>query len=190
MIDLLADMGQEYLSMNMVIRTGDAVGVPDISYDEIGSIVLPLKEHAEACGMRFVWYSPVPYCLFNPVAHGLGSQACAAADGLLSIAPDGQVLPCSSFEQGIGSLLNEDFEDIWNRRTARYWRDKDFLPPGCRDCDMADLCCGACPLYWDEQGSFAEISPYLKDTGRWEQAIWRIKRRYFGRVSGVGVQVQ
>jgi radical SAM protein with 4Fe4S-binding SPASM domain len=190
MIDLLAGMGQEYLSMNMVIRTGDAVGVPDISYDEIGSIVLPLKEHAEVCGMRFVWYSPVPYCLFNPVAHGLGSQACAAADGLLSIAPDGQVLPCSSFEQGIGSLLDEDFEEIWNRRTARYWRDKDFLPPGCRNCEMADLCCGACPLYWDEQGSFAEISPYLKDTKLWEQAVWRFKRRYLGRVSGVGVKVQ
>ena len=188
LIDFLAEMGQEYLSMNMVIRTGEAVGVPEIRYDEIGSIVLPLKEHTESHGMRFVWYSPVPYCLFNPTAHGLGSQSCAAADGLLSIAPDGQVLPCSSFEQGIGNLLNEDFEEIWNRRTARYWREKDFLPPGCKDCDMAELCCGACPLYWDEQRSFDEIAPHLTRTGSWEQAVWRLKRRYLGRVSGVGVE--
>lgn len=187
LIDLLAEMGQEYLSMNMVIRTGDAVGVRDVRYDEIGEVVLPLKQRAEQRGMRFVWYSPVPYCLFNTVARGLGAQGCAAADGLLSIAPDGGVLPCSSFEQGIGNLLHEDFATIWNRREARYWRNKDFLPPGCKDCEMADLCCGACPLYWDEQGTFAEIAPYLKQTAAWERWTWRLKRRLFGRVEGVGV---
>ena len=188
LIDLLAKMGQEYLSMNLVIRTGEAVGVPDVRYDGIREVVVRLKERAEERGMRFVWYSPVPYCLFNPAAHGLGSQGCSAADGLLSIAPDGQVLPCSSFEGGIGNLLNEDFATIWNRREARYWRNKDFLPPGCKDCDLADLCCGACPLYWDEQGSFAEIAPYLKDTPAWERLVWRVKRRWLGRVRGVGMK--
>jgi len=187
LIDLLAGMGQEYLSMNMVIRTGGAVGVPDVSYERIGDIVLALKEQANERGMRFVWYSPVPYCLFNPVAHGLGSQSCSAAEGLLSVAPDGQVLPCSSFEQGIGNLAREDFDVIWNRRAARYWRNKEFLPPGCQSCDMVEICCGACPLYWDEQGSFAEIAPYLKDTPVWERLAWRLKRRYLGQVAGVGV---
>ena len=188
LIDLLAGMGQEYLSMNMVIRTGGAVGVPDVSYDQIGGIVLALKERAEERGLRFVWYSPVPYCLFNPAAHGLGSQSCSAAEGLLSIAPDGQVLPCSSFEQGVGNLVEEDFDTIWNRRTARYWRDKEFLPPGCKDCRMVDICCGACPLYWDEQGSFAEIAPHLRETSAWERLAWRLKRRYLGQVTGVNVR--
>ena len=146
LIDTLADMGQEYLSMNMVIRTGQAVGEPDIGYADIGELGLSLKRRAEERGMRFVWYSPVPYCLFNPIAHGLGSQACAAADGLLSIAPDGTVLPCSSFEQGVGNLLTEEFDAVWNRRAARYWRNKEFLPPGCQACDVAAVCCGACPL--------------------------------------------
>jgi radical SAM protein with 4Fe4S-binding SPASM domain len=186
LIDFLAETGQEYLSMNMVIRTGGAVGVRDIRYDAIGEIVLPLKEQAEARGMRFVWYSPVPYCLFNTAAHGLGSQSCAAADGLLSVAPDGQVLPCSSFEEGIGNLIAEDFQTIWHRREARYWRNKDFLPPGCKGCDLVDLCCGACPLYWDEQGTFAEISPFLEKTAPWQRLIWRAKRRFIGRVVGVG----
>jgi radical SAM protein with 4Fe4S-binding SPASM domain len=187
LIDFLAEMGQEYLSMNMVIRTGEAVGVRDIRYEEIGDVVLPLKEKAEGYGMRFVWYSPVPYCLFNTAAHGLGSQGCAAADGLLSIAPDGQVLPCSSFERGIGNLLEEDFQKLWNRRQARYWRNKEFLPPGCANCDLAQLCCGACPLYWDEQGSFAELEPHLCQTMPWERLTWPAKRRFLGKVKGVGV---
>jgi len=187
LIDRLAEMGQEYLSMNMVIRTGGAVGVPDISYEEIGDIILALKERAEERGMRFVWYSPVPHCLFNPVAHGLGSQSCSTIEGLLSVAPDGQVLPCSSFETGVGDLLHEDFATIWDRRSARYWRNKEFVPPGCRGCEMAEMCCGACPLYWDEQGTFAEIAPYQRETTVLERLIWRVKRRYLGRVRGVGV---
>jgi len=189
LIDFVAqELGSEYLSMNMVIRTGGAVGVPDVTYTEIGELALSLKAHAEEQGIRFVWYSPVPYCLFNPAAQGLGGQSCAAADGLLSIAPNGEVLPCSSFEHGIGNLLHEDFETVWNRRSARYWRNKEFLPPGCRDCELADMCCAACPLYWDERGDLAEIAPFMRPVRAWEWLGWRLKRRFVGRVKGVGIE--
>ncbi|MBI5305889.1 MAG: radical SAM protein [Chloroflexi bacterium] len=230
LIDFLAALGQEYLSMNMVIRTGNAVArknsefkiknsdaLPkaeggfqnskfdiqdsdarsnhefrisnlEIGYRDIGQLVLELKKHSETRGLRFVWYSPVPYCLFNPAQHGLGSQSCAAADGLLSINPAGDVLPCSSFEQGIGNLLRDDFDAIWQTRTARYWRRKEFLPPDCRGCEMANLCCGACPLYWDEVGSFAEIENATpRRAPAWENAIWQAKRRWIGQVKGMGV---
>jgi radical SAM protein with 4Fe4S-binding SPASM domain len=189
LIDFVAqELGSEYLSMNMVIRTGGAVGVPDITYTEIGALALALKAHAEERSIRFVWYSPVPYCLFNPAANGLGGQSCAAADGLLSIAPNGDVLPCSSFEHGIGNLLREDFETIWHRRSARYWRGKEFLPPGCRDCDLAAMCCAACPLYWDERGDLAEIAPFMRPARAWEWLGWRLKRRFVGKVRGVGIE--
>jgi len=189
LIDFVAqELGSEYLSMNMVIRTGGAVGVPDITYTEIGELALSLKARAEEQGIRFVWYSPVPYCLFNPAAQGLGGQSCAAADGLLSIAPNGDVLPCSSFEHGIGNLLREDFETIWHRRSARYWRNKEFLPPGCRECELADMCCAACPLYWDERGDLAEIVPFMQPAHAWEWLGWRLKRRLVGKVKGVGIE--
>jgi radical SAM protein with 4Fe4S-binding SPASM domain len=187
LIDFLADMGQPYLSMNMVIRTGGAAGQPDIGYAEIGDVVVALKRRAQDHGMRFVWYSPVPFCLFNPVAHGLGSQSCSAADGLLSVGPDGRVLPCSSFEQGVGNLLHDPFNVVWNRRTAKYWRNKEFLPPGCRDCEYASLCCGACPLYWDEKGQFSEIVEHMAPSSALSEALWRAKRKWLGAVHGVGV---
>lgn len=187
LVDFLAEMEQPYLSMNMVIRTGDAVGSMEIGYHEIGDIVVPLKERAQEHGMRFVWYSPVPLCLFNPVANGLGSQSCSAADGLLSIAPDGSVLPCSSFEQGVGNLLHEPFDLVWNRRTTKYWRHKEFLPPGCWNCEVSDLCCGACPLYWDERGDFSEIANHLSSVSSLSKMVWQAKRRWLGQVRGVGV---
>jgi radical SAM protein with 4Fe4S-binding SPASM domain len=187
LLDLIVALGSTYFSMNMVIRTGGAAGRDDIGYAEIGALIDLAQREAHARGLRFVWYSPVPYCLFNPPAHGLGSQGCAAADGLLSIAPDGGVLPCSSFEQSIGNLLTESFDTIWNRRSARYWRNKEFLPPGCRQCDMAPLCCGACPLYWDERGSFEELAGHARPVGLVEQMAWRARRRFAGQVKGVGV---
>jgi radical SAM protein with 4Fe4S-binding SPASM domain len=187
LVDFLAEMEQPYLSMNMVIRTGGAVGQPDIGYSEIGDVVLGLKRRALDHGMRFVWYSPVPFCLLNPIAHGLGSQSCSAADGLLSIGPDGRILPCSSFEQGVGNLLHEPFAAIWNRRATKYWRRKEFLPPGCRECAFSGICCGACPLYWDEQGHFSEIAEHMAPTSVFSNALWQAKRRWLGAVRGVGV---
>jgi radical SAM protein with 4Fe4S-binding SPASM domain len=186
--DFAHELGHEYFSMNMVIRTGSAAGDANgVSYSNIGSLVEPILARARELGLRMVWYSPLPYCLFNPVTIGLGSNSCAAADGLLSIAPDGQVLPCSSFEKGIGNLLTEPFDTIWNRRTARYWRNKEYLPPVCEACDLSRICCGACPLYWDEQKGFAELPGARASCSGVTGWMWKLKRRYLGKVKGVNV---
>ena len=196
LVDFAADvLGSDYLSMNMVIRTGGATVHDErprtIEYSEIGDIVSPIIDRARERDLRLVWYSPVPYCIFNPVLAGIGSNSCAAADGLLSVGPSGEVLPCSSFEEGIGNLLQQSFEEVWHSRTALYWRQKEFLPPVCRSCELKDICCGACPLYWDDVGSFEELlaqhgAAPPRRTGRVADWVWRWKRRYLGRACGVG----
>ncbi|MBM3498413.1 MAG: radical SAM protein [Armatimonadetes bacterium] len=194
LVDFAADvLGSEYLSMNMVIRTGAAVeGGPErprtIAYAEIGAILAPIIERARQRDLRLVWYSPVPYCIFNPVLAGIGSNSCAAADGLLSIGPRGDVLPCSSFEEGLGNLLRQPFEEVWSSRAARYWREKEFLPPSCGSCDMKRICCGACPLYWDDAGSFEELLRVhgKRPAGALAELTWKLKRKYRGRAKGVG----
>jgi radical SAM protein with 4Fe4S-binding SPASM domain len=99
-----------------------------------------------------MWYAPTPYCIFNPIAEGLGNKSCAACDGLLSVAPDGSVLPCSSYNEAVGNLLETPFREIWNGKQACFFRKKDFLPEDCRDCEHMDICSGACPLYWNTEG--------------------------------------
>jgi radical SAM protein with 4Fe4S-binding SPASM domain len=129
-------------------------------------------------GVRLVWYSPIPYCIFNPVLHGLGAKSCACVSGILSVDPSGKVLPCSSFAGGIGSLLDEPFETIWRSASAMYWRNKEFLPPPCRGCREVDICGGACPLYWDAAGSFAELP--LPESGERASRRWQRQRRRGG----------
>jgi radical SAM protein with 4Fe4S-binding SPASM domain len=155
-VDLVADRGLGRLTMNLVIPCGAAAGEPaqGVSYSEIGDHVLGLRERAAARGVELIWYSPLPLCLFNTVAHGLGNRGCAAADGLLHVSPAGDVLPCSSFSHGesLGNLLREPFEAIWGSREARFLRAKEMMPPVCGDCPEAPVCQGACVLYWREVG--------------------------------------
>ena len=88
-VDLVADRGLERLTMNLVIPCGSAGERPalGVSYSEIGDHVLRLRDRAEARGVELIWYSPLPLCLLNTIAHGLGNRGCAAADGLLHVEP-------------------------------------------------------------------------------------------------------
>ena len=74
-----------------------------------------------------MWYSPVPMCMFNSVAHGLGNKGCAACDGLLSVAANGDVLPCASFDESVGNLLEQEVDSVWQSRRAKLHRSK-FWP--------------------------------------------------------------
>lgn len=191
LVDFIADeLHSEYFSMNMVIRTGTALqhAEDDVSYTEIGSIIEGVQARAQEKSVRFVWYSPVPYCLFNPVQAGLGGKSCACVDGLISVNPAGELIPCSSFERGIGDLLHEPFEKVWHTRTARYWRNKEFIPPVCQDCEIKEICCGACPLYWEERGGFGDLEDVAPGGPPWAGMTWRAKKTLWSRTWGVGLR--
>lgn len=191
LVDFIADeLHSEYFSMNMVIRTGTALdhAQDDIRYTEIGAIIEAVQAHARVKGVRLVWYSPVPYCLFNPVQAGLGSKSCACVDGLISVNPAGELLPCSSFERGIGNLLRDPFDKVWYSRTALYWRRKEFIPAICQRCQIRDICCGACPLYWDERRGFDELRPVAPGGPPWAKLIWNVNKALWSGTYGVGLR--
>lgn len=153
MVDLATSLGLPRLSMNMVMPCGTAgTGEIAIRYSHIGDIVQRVKRKARRSGIEFMWYSPTPCCMFNPIAAGLGSKACAACDGLLSVAANGDVLPCSSLMDPVGNLVSQDFDDIWNSERARFYRERLHAPEACRACEQFDICSGACPIYWDAFG--------------------------------------
>ncbi|MBC7234263.1 MAG: radical SAM protein [Chloroflexi bacterium] len=190
LVDFIADeLGSEYFSMNMVIRTGTALehDEDEIRYSEVGGLIRQVQQLAQQKGIRLVWYSPVPYCLFNPVQAGLGSKSCACVDGLISVNPAGELLPCSSFERGIGDLLHQPFHKVWYSRTALYWRHKEFMPPICRRCDIRDICCGACPLYWDQCRDFTELEGVAPGAPLGATLLWRIKKALWSGTWGVGL---
>ncbi|MFC1669164.1 radical SAM protein [Spirochaetota bacterium] len=176
-----------YLSMNMVIKTGIARdnGNVKINYTSIGDIIRPVIIYCESMELKFVWYSPTPYCIFNPVDHNLGSKSCACISGLLSVNPGGEILPCSSYDRGVGNLLNHSFDYIWNSDEALYFREKRYLPPVCSSCDYDELCGGACPLYWENEGCFDEIENISHNRYRLKNILWSIENKLRVKAKGV-----
>jgi radical SAM protein with 4Fe4S-binding SPASM domain len=166
-VDLVAARGLDRFTMNMVIPCGTAADPStQLAYGQMEPIVLALRDRAEAHSLRFIWYSPLPLCIFETPAHGLGSPGCAAADGLLHVNPAGDVLPCSSFRhhESLGNILERPFAELWESSSARWFRRKRMAPSACRGCERVEICQGACPLYWRavgtaELGGAAEQGP-------------------------------
>ncbi len=156
MIDLAKRLQLPHVSMNMIIPTGTP-NLPrhqrlKVSYSRIGQYVLQTKEYADRLGVEFHWYSPTPFCIFNPIAHALGNKGCAACDGLVHVSPSGEILPCSSFARGVGNVLEQGFENVWFGKEAQYYKQKRQAHAICQKCAHFALCQGACTLYWSGMG--------------------------------------
>jgi radical SAM protein with 4Fe4S-binding SPASM domain len=147
-------LGCDRFSMNLLIPTGSGARHRELQvhYREVGALIEQVSAASAACGVEFMWYAPVPLCLFNTVAFGLGAKGCGACDGLFSVAPNGDVLPCSACEDPVGNLLRDTFGDIWQSERARRYRAKHYAPAQCRACPELNICHGACLLYWQALG--------------------------------------
>lgn len=171
----LAEMGVRRFAMNLFIPPANGL-VDDslfLSYSKTGSIVDEIRREAKKAGMTFFWYSPIPHCIYNPIAKGLGNKSCAAMDGLLSIAPNADVLPCSSYPESMGNILRDSFKEIWFSERARYFKNKRYAPAECAACDKFVACQGACPLYWqyagtEEIAATTEISKSVRSIEIWK----------------------
>ena len=148
------ELGNEKFSMNLIIPTGSGAIHDEqiVTYQEIGGYLETLITISQEQEVEFMWYSPVPMCMFNSIVYGLGNKGCSACDGLLSIGANGDVLPCASYDAPVGNLLTQDFTEIWQSAPARNFREKALAHPQCRTCENFAICNGACPLYWRKMG--------------------------------------
>ncbi len=162
--EFLHGIGVRRFAMNLYIPSklnpeAESLFVP---YSQIGSFIERVKKTARSLGMTFLWYSPVPMCLYNPIAAGLGNKSCAACDGLISVDPEGNVLPCSSCDEPVGNLLSDGFAAAWFSERALYYKRKSYAPDACAGCASFTACQGACPLYWNYAGC-AELPRPARD---------------------------
>ena len=174
-LDFVKSLGLDKFSMNLMMPVGSAGTNFDetfVSYSEAGPLVERVKELADARGLEFMWYSPTPICIFNPIPRGLGNKGCAACDGLLSVAPNGDVLPCSSYPRPMGNMLREKgrFKEMWNRKELAWFREKRFAHEKCRACASLAVCNGGCPLYWEKTG-YAELLAAADAMTKTEEAV-------------------
>lgn len=150
----LKSLGVERFSMNLYIPSASAERAEElfVAYSETGAFVDDIRRRAAESGLKFFWYSPTPLCIYNPLARGLGNKSCAAADGLLSVSPSGDILPCSSYPESLGNILDKEFAELWFSERAAFFKNKRYAPEHCAGCEAFTACQAACPLYWAYAG--------------------------------------
>jgi len=152
-VDFLHELGLTTFAMNGLIRSGSGRRFADaIAEDRLAPVLAAVRDRAAELEMRFLWYTPTPYCRLSPVELGLGPKRCNAAQYTLAVEPDGGVLPCQSYYRPVGNLLRSDWADIWHSPLFRRFRDRVAnprgagLPEACWDCPDLPICAGGCPI--------------------------------------------
>lgn len=146
-LDFLAETGVPTVGLNALIYSGRGeqvgTGLPESSLPALLELA---REKTQASGQRLIWYTPTQYCHFDPVQMELGVKGCTAALYNMCVEPDGQVIPCQSYYQPLGHLLQDPWDRIWNHDLALDLRERRSLPSECRQCSLLAECGGGCPL--------------------------------------------
>ena len=146
-LDYLADLRVPTFGLNALIYSGrgETVGT-GLREEELPPLLELARQHAARTGQRLIWYTPTQYCHFDPVLLELGVKGCSAALYNMCVEPDGQVIPCQSYYQSLGSLLAQPWDAIWKHPLAVQLRERRNLPDKCQSCNLLAECGGGCPL--------------------------------------------
>ena len=145
--DFLAEMGVMTFGLNALIYSGKGKDVDTaIHTDRLPELLDAAKTAAERNGQRLLWYTPTPYCHFDPVASGVGYKSCSAAKYSMGIEPDGNVIPCQSWYEPVGNILTDNWGQIWNNPLCVRLRNKEYMPELCDKCSRFDICTCGCPM--------------------------------------------
>ncbi len=146
-IEFLASLGIDHFAANGIIKSGGGKQEElALSIDELDGVLDRVMKKASELKMGFLWYSPTRYCDFNPIDKGLGLKQCSASHIAMAIEPDGMVIPCQSYFEPLGNILETKWRKIWNHKTSKSLRKMQYLPDECLDCPEREICGGGCPL--------------------------------------------
>lgn len=153
----LAELGVPTVGLNALIYAGGGkdvgTGLPE---ELLPSVLEKAKNITRDAGQRLIWYTPTQYCRFNPLDMGLGMKGCTAALYNMCVEPNGHALPCQSYYQSLGHILDDSWPAIWNHPLAVSIRNRSYAPPACKDCSLLLECGGGCPLALEEKAGGAD----------------------------------
>jgi radical SAM protein with 4Fe4S-binding SPASM domain len=143
----LAELGVPTVGLNALIYSGRGqkvgTGLPE---KELEPLLMIAREITDQHNQRLIWYTPTEYCQFDPMQLELGVKGCTAALYNMCLEPDGSVLPCQSYYQPLGNILNDSWGTIWNHPLPTSLRNRSYVEEKCNGCPFFTECGGGCPL--------------------------------------------
>ncbi len=148
----LGELGVPTIGLNALIYAGKGKTVgTGLHEEDLPPLLEKARQITQTNGQRLIWYTPTQYCHFNPMQLDLGVKGCTAALYNMCVEPNGDVIPCQSYYQSLGNLLNKRWKEIWEHPLAVELRERSNIPEGCKTCDFLQQCGGGCPLARDHQ---------------------------------------
>ena len=162
-VDFLCGLGVSTFAMNGMIHSGCGTRHEDtLTESQLPPLLEQVSQRAIEYGMRFLWYTPTQYCRLSPIELGLGPRTCNAGEYSICIEPNGDVLPCQSYYQSAGNILDDRWGEIWNSELFRSFRCRREnpqpagLPEKCWNCELLSVCGGGCRL--ERQARTSEVN--------------------------------
>ncbi len=142
--------GVRHVACNTLICSGHGVehkqenGLDD---EAMKNVLVEGCRTAGELGMGLQWYSPTCYQQgVDPIELGLGIKSCSAAAHNMTVQPDGTVLPCQSWPDSVGNILEDEWSTIWLHPTCVKLREHLLKSEVCQGCEHETTCGGGCPL--------------------------------------------
>ena len=146
-LDFLIGLGVPTIGLNALIYSGRGKDVgTGLSEEELKPLLSLAKDKTENSGTKLIWYTPTLYCHFNPLEMDLGIKGCTAALYNMCVEPDGGVIPCQSYYNQLGNLLEDSWKSIWEHDLALQLRQRNYVPDECQACSLLEECGAGCPL--------------------------------------------
>jgi radical SAM protein with 4Fe4S-binding SPASM domain len=151
------EIGLSSMACNALICSGrgrSAKQKDPLTLGELKNYLENALKTAREIGINLQWYTPTCYYQLDPVSLGFGPKSCSAAAYNMTVQPDGTVLPCQSWPESVGNILDDPWQNIWNHTTCTKLRTHEFgrTRKECSDCNELILCGGGCPLDVDNPG--------------------------------------
>lgn len=146
-IHFINNLGLKTFACNAIIESGGGKN-PEfaINMEHLVPTVEYINKLSRELNLNFIWYSPTKYCELNPMELGVGFKQCSAGKQNICIEPNGDVIPCQSYYQSLGNILNNKWEEIWNHSILNTLRNHDYTNTECKTCENLPACGGGCPL--------------------------------------------
>jgi organic radical activating enzyme len=85
------------------------------STENMKAALAEAREYTANMKMDLIWDLPAPYSKINPIALEVSQASSGAGRAWLYVEPDGDVLPEQGVNKILGNLLNDSWDQIWEK---------------------------------------------------------------------------
>ena len=129
-IEFLSSLGVTYFSCSGLIPTGNAKTnesiITSLTKEEITMVLKEAYDYAKLNDLEISFTSPGWIDEKDLKAMNMVVPSCGACLSNMAIAPNGDVIPCQSWLNGLtlGNILNTSWKEIWNSKECKNIRKK------------------------------------------------------------------